>query len=42
MLFGVELLRFSVAVDDLVLINCEVVAVRSLKIGFMNSSFGDV
>ena len=40
LLFGVEPLRFSVAVDDLVLVGCEIVAVGLVDFGVMDSSFG--
>ena len=39
-LFGVGPLRFSVAVDGLVLVGCEIVAVGLVDLGVMDSSFG--
>ena len=40
LLFGVRPLRFSVVVDGLVLVGCEVVAVRLADRGVVDSSFG--
>ena len=40
LLFGVGLLHFTVAIDGLVLVGCEVVAVGLVDFGVMHSSFG--